>query len=249
MSIYQLIGMIVLVAFIGLIIFFRARVRSGASFPLRPIPAYDLIKRQAGQAVETGQRLHLSMGTGSLGGTDTIVSLASLPILGVLADPVTIQDAPPIVTVADPTLLLVASDAIRRAERRGRVSEPRRDAAMFVAPRPLAYAAGAGTIVRDQKPTASVAVGAFGPEVALLMQAGEEAGVIQIAGTADPLGQAVMTVAGGAPALVGEEIFAGGAYLCHDPNHVASLMAQDTWRAILVGVILVGAALRTLGVF
>jgi hypothetical protein len=249
MSIYQLIGIIVIVAFVGLVIFFRTRIRGGASFRLRPIPAYDLIKRQAGQAVETGQRLHLSMGTGGIGGPDTIVSLAALPILGVLADPVAIQDAPPIVTVADPTLLPVTLDAIRRAERSGRVSEPRYDAAMLVAPRPLAYAAGAGTIVRDQKPTASVAIGVFGPEVALLMHAGEEAGVMQMAGTADPLGQAVMTVTAGAATIVGEEIFAGGAYLCNEPNHVASLMTQDAWRVILIGVMLVGVVLRTLGVF
>ncbi len=248
MNISQSIGGIVILVFIGLMLFFWARIRRGASFHLRPIPAYDLIRRQLGQAVETGQRLHLSMGTGGVGGTDTAVSLAAWPVLGLLADPVTSLDAPPIVTVADPTLLPVALEAVRRAEYRSRTRLPR-DAALLVAPRPLAYAAATGALLRDQKPLANVAIGAFGPEVALLLHAGEEAGAVQMAGTADPLGQAVMTVTAGAPAIVGEEIFAGGAYLCHEPSHVASLMTQDVWRVLLVGVIVIGALLRTLGVF
>lgn len=247
MSLSQSLGVLVILAFIVLLIFFWVRIRGGASFHLRPIPAYDWIKRQLGQAVETGQRLHLSMGTGGVGGTDTAVSLAAWPVLGLLADPVTSPDAPPLVTVADPTLLPVALDAVRRAEQRSRTALPR-DAAMLVAPRPLAYAAATGALLRDQKPLANVAIGVFGPEVALLLHAGEEAGAMPIAGTADPLGQAVMVVAAGAPTIVGEEIFAGGAYLCHEPGHVASLMAQDVWRVILLGVILIGAVLRTLGV-
>lgn len=247
MNISQSIGGAVILVFIGLMLFFRTRIHRGASVHLRPIPAYDLIRRQLGQAVETGQRLHLSMGTGGIGGVDTAVSLAAWPVLGLLADPVTSPDAPPIVTVADPTLLPVALDAVRRAEQRSRTALPR-DAAMLVAPRPLVYAAATGTLLRDQKPLANVAIGAFGPEAVLMLQAGEEAGAVQMAGSADPLGQAVMTVAAGAPTIVGEEIFAGGAYLCHEPSHVASLMTQDVWRVVLIGVMLIGALLRTLGV-
>jgi hypothetical protein len=247
MVISQSIGIIVVLGFLGLMVLFRVRAHRGASFHLRPIPAYDLIRRQAGQAIETGQRLHLSLGTGGMGGADTAASLAALPILGLLADPVAIQDAPPMVTVADATLLPVALDATRRAVQRSRSSLPH-DAAMLVAPRPLAYAAATGTLLRDHKPTANVAIGAFGSEVVLMLHAGEEAGVTQIAGSADPVGQAVMTVSAGAPVIVGEEIFASGAYVCHEPSHIASLMAQDVWRAVVVGVIVVGVILRTLGV-
>jgi len=247
MDISQSIGVIVVLVFIGLMVFFKLRIRAGIAPHLRPIPAYDLIRRQLGQAVETGQRLHLSMGTGGIGGVDTAVSLAAWPVLSLLADPTTSPDAPPIVTMADPTLLPVALDAVRRAERHSRMALPR-DAALLVAPRPLAYAAATGALLRDQKPLANVAMGAFGSEAALLLQAGEEAGAMQMAGSADPLGQAVMTVAAGAPTIVGEEIFAAGAYLCQEPSHVASLMTQDVWRMVLIGAMLIGALLRTLGV-
>ncbi|MER3514531.1 MAG: hypothetical protein C4310_09210, partial [Chloroflexota bacterium] len=64
------------------------------------------------------------MGTGGIGGVDTAVSLAAWPVLSLLADPTTGPDAPPIVTVADPTLLPVALDAVRRAERHSRMALP-----------------------------------------------------------------------------------------------------------------------------
>lgn len=248
MTLSQLIGVVVVVAFAGLMALFTIHARRGVSYRLRPLPAYDLLSRQAGQAVETGQRLHLSLGTGGLGGADTAASLAALPILNLVASATTIRDAPPIVTIADPTLLPVALDAVRRAERRSRAPTHHQDAAMLIAPRPLAYAAGAAAVLRDQAPFANVAVGPFGPELVLLTLAAKEAGLVQVAGAADPLGQALATVTTTSPGLVGEEIFAGGAYLCHQPAHIASLRTQDVWRILLIGTMLVGVVLRTVGI-
>jgi hypothetical protein len=48
--------------------------------------------------------------------------------------------------------------------------------------------------------------------------------------------------------LVGEEVFAVGAYLDVSPLHKASLRAQDVVRYLVVGAILAGALLHTLGI-
>jgi len=48
--------------------------------------------------------------------------------------------------------------------------------------------------------------------------------------------------------LVGEELYAAGAYLQAGPLHTASLRAQDTLRWIIVGIILLGALLKFVGV-
>jgi hypothetical protein len=46
--------------------------------------------------------------------------------------------------------------------------------------------------------------------------------------------------------IVGEDLFAAGAYLSRKATATASLMAQDQVRLLLVGMILAGVALETL---
>ncbi|MCJ7700108.1 MAG: hypothetical protein MUO62_00870, partial [Anaerolineales bacterium] len=47
--------------------------------------------------------------------------------------------------------------------------------------------------------------------------------------------------------LIGEELYAGGAYVDAGPLHTASLRAQDVVRWLLVAVILVGILLNIFG--
>jgi len=74
-------------------------------------------------------------------------------------------------------------------------------------------------------------------------------GTHQIAGTDDPQSQALPFVTAD-HALIGEDMFAAGTYISGgDPFHIASLQAQDWMRLLVAGVIVVGAVLRTIGVF
>jgi hypothetical protein len=46
--------------------------------------------------------------------------------------------------------------------------------------------------------------------------------------------------------LLGEEMFAAGAYLSGDPDQVASLRAQDVLRVAMAVAIVVGVVVKTL---
>jgi hypothetical protein len=48
--------------------------------------------------------------------------------------------------------------------------------------------------------------------------------------------------------LIGEELYAAGAYLQAGPLHISSLRAQDILRWVLAAIILGGAILKFLGV-
>jgi len=48
--------------------------------------------------------------------------------------------------------------------------------------------------------------------------------------------------------LIGEELFASGAYVGAGPSHEASLHVQDVLRWLVILAILVGALLRMVGV-
>jgi hypothetical protein len=71
-------------------------------------------------------------------------------------------------------------------------------------------------------------------------------GSLTLAGTDNLTGQAVLYATAHEP-LIGEELYAGGAYLQAGPIHTASLQAQDAIRWLLVGVILIGIVLKVVG--
>jgi hypothetical protein len=111
---------------------------------------------------------------------------------------------------------------------------------------PFSYAAGAMSIIHDEQVSANILIGNFGSEVALITEAGERASSLTMAGTDNIPAQAIL-YATAQETLIGEEMFAGGAYIQAGPMHAASLLAQDALRWTLVAVILGGIVLKLLG--
>ncbi len=72
-----------------------------------------------------------------------------------------------------------------------------------------------------------------------------EAG-FSLGGSDDLAAQAILYASAREP-LVGEELYAGGAYLDAGPAHTASLRAQDFIRLGIVVVIVAGAILKFFG--
>jgi hypothetical protein len=68
-----------------------------------------------------------------------------------------------------------------------------------------------------------------------------------VAGTDDISAQAVLYATSDEP-LIGEELYAAGAYLNAGTAHSASLRMQDIVRWLLVVIILFGALLKLIGI-
>ena len=64
----------------------------------------------------------------------------------------------------------------------------------------------------------------------------------------DLTGQAIL-FASSQESLIGEELFAAGAYIGAGPVHMASLTVQDILRWVIVIVLLAGASLKFMGLF
>ena len=188
--------------------------------------------------LKAAQSLHISLGTGEIGGNHAATTLAGLTLLETFADEAAATDTPPIVTVADPTTLVMAQDVLRRAYiRHNNPSgfDPR--SVRYVAASPLPYAAGVMDILSSEETSANVMAGVFGSEAAFLAEPGARQGMLQVAAAADPAALAVLYPSAN-HLLVGEELFAAGAYVGGRPSHVGSLLAQDVVRWILVLIIL-----------
>lgn len=248
------VGAILLLILSGLILVVLLIVR-GRKRPrptIRPLPAFQDLWDEAGHAAESGGAVHIALGSGGLTGEDAVTSLAGLQVVEALASATASYEAPPIITVGDPTLLPLAQDILRRAYERNGLAELYDPASVrFVAPSPVAYAAGAAHVIATENVTASMVDGAFGAEVSLITDAGARRNLTQLAAAADlrALGALYPTTDRLAE---GEELYAAGAQMTGERRYLISLVAQDVLRVILVLVILVlaiqgAAGLASLG--
>ncbi len=247
MSFQDFIGLLILALFVVLLIAYTAlRRRWPAVF--RPLPAFEELGRTIERAVEAGERVHLSLGTGSIIGSDAAPALAGLAMLSRVARETSMSDMPVVVTSGDGAMALLSQDTLRTAYAEAGASERYEPTSgRLLGPTPFSYIAGLPLLLATENVSAHMLVGSFGAEGALGADFGERQGVFVLAGTDDVQSQALL-YATAEHALVGEEVFAGGAYLNVGPLHRASLRTQDAVRFIIVGVILVGTLLRTLGV-
>lgn len=226
---------------------FSSRVEQGRIPSLRPIPAYDRIKRAVREAAELGQPIHLSMGLSGLGGKLTPEALAALTVLDYLSREMAISGNSPLVTVADPTLLPLAQDTMRGVTAQYMPPEEGPSGQVrYIAPQAVAYAAGVMGLLERERLAGNVLVGSFGDEYLLMGEVGTARGIQQVGGTSNP--QSLPFVYASADdILVGEEIFAAGAYLSAIGTHIGSLMAQDLGRVCLALAIIAGMVLKTIG--
>ncbi len=242
-------GLVIVIVFAGLMIIFAAAGSRRPGRNLREILAFTRLRRAVGLAVEAGTRLHVSLGRGGIIGPEAGSALVGFTMLERITRAASISDRPPVATSGDSVLSILSQDTLRSAYRAmGVEHEYKPESALLTGLTPFSYAAGAMPIIRDGQVSANVLAGHFGSEAILLTDAGERAGSITIAGTDSITGQAVLYAASHEP-LIGEEVFAGGAYLNAGPFHVASLRTQDVFRWAIIVIILVGAFARFVGIW
>ena len=213
---------------------------------LREIPAMTRLYRTLGLSIEDGTRLHISLGTGSLLDARGGSALAGLAMLRHIAERTSVSDKPSIASAGDPTLGLLTQDTLQAGYQAAGVEElyvPTTGRVTGLSP--FGYAAGAMSISQNENVSANIIIGHFGPEAALLTEVSDRENVVMIGASDELSGQSVL-FANTQDALIGEELFAAGAYLGAGASHVASLTVQDILRWLVILALLGGAAAKLL---
>jgi hypothetical protein len=215
----------------------------GQRFALRPIPGYESAREGLARAAETGRAVHTSPGTGGLhtGDVTAASTLAGMTVVESMARVSAITGAPVQATTNDAVAYALTDNALRRGyQRAGWSIERESSGARFLTHNdPLAYMAGAADVVYQRQVSHAVMAGHFGPEVLFLTEAQRRTGAHQIVGASQHEALAATFITAD-HTLIGEEIFAAGAYLERRRSHIASLLAQDGLRWIVILFIIVG---------
>ena len=214
---------------------------------LREIPAYTKLAYSLGLSIEDGKRLHISLGHGSLLDARGGSAFAGLALLRNIAERTSVSDMPSVASAGDPALGLLTQDTLQA----GYQAAGAEDAYVHTMGRvtgltPFSYAAGAMQIPQNENVSTNIVLGHLGPEAGLITDAAERNNIPVVGASDNLIGQSILFANTHDP-LIGEELFAAGAYLNADPAHSASLTVQDIFRWLIILILLGGAALKFIG--
>lgn len=241
-------GILIVILFLGVILLVNFLTEDQDKNPLRSIHGYDEINQKVNAAVENGTQLHLSLGHGGITGPESAATLAGLTLLKQIIAKSSICDYPPLATTGNAATSILAQDTILGTSQSISIEDQSRISyGELVGVTPYSYAAGTLTTIRDDNVSANVFTGWFGSELIWLTTAGERQGTSTITGAAQLPAQAVLYASASDP-LIGEELFVSGAYLDAGKIYHASVTAQDIFRWLIVGLILLGVLLNIFGI-
>lgn len=220
------------------------RARSGKPVYIRRIAGLDAIDEAIGRCTEMGRPAHYTFGIGEL---DTNV-LASFDVLKYTAHKTAAMDTDIIVSNTLPEVQPVTEEIVRQAYiSEGKADKYKPDNIRFLSNNQNSYVAGVYGIFSRERPAANLMLGPFYAESLLIAEVGQQIGAIQIGGTGRTI-QVPFFVAACDYVLIGEELFAAGAYISRNPFQVAALMAEEIGKYIAVALIIAGTLLKTAGV-
>jgi hypothetical protein len=234
-----------LVILFGSLVFASIRTARRREIFLRRIPGLDAVDEAIGRATELGKPILYLTGAGDMSEPSTI---AAAVILGRVAQRVASYETDLLVPHRDPIVMAVCQEITKQSYlEAGKPDVFKEDANFFITTDQFSYTAAVDGIMLRRKPAANFFMGSYFAESLLLTETGASTGAIQIAGT-DSDHQLPFFVTTCDYTLIGEELYAASAYLSREPIQVGTLRGQDLGKAFILGVLVLGTALATLGV-
>jgi hypothetical protein len=236
-------GIVIIVC--GGVILFTELAKSGRSIYVREIAALKAIEEAVGRATEMGRACLFVPGMQDINETPTVAAIAVLSEVAKIAAG---YDAVVEVPISRSLAMTAARETVQAAYiSAGHPEGYNEDRIYYVTEEQFAYVAYlTGYMVRE-KPAACFYAGTFFAESLILAETGNSIGAIQIAGTAESA-QLPFFVAACDYTLIGEELFAAGAYLSREPHQLGSLKGQDAGKTLAGLLLSAGCLVATLSV-
>src|SRR3989337_678845 len=231
---------IVLALFFAFVIYFINRAQKGKSLFVRRIPGLDAIEEAVGRATEMGRPILYISGIEDM---DNLQTVASMIILGNVAEMVAAYEVPLLVPVCQPFVVTVAEESVKQGyAKAGKPEAYNPNNVRFLTNEQFAYAGGVNGIMLREKPAANFMFGSFYAESLLMAETGFSTGAIQVARTAN-IHQLPFFVVACDFTLIREELFSASAYLFQQPQLLGALKGSDYVKGIILFILILGAIL------
>lgn len=242
-----ILGLALVLFIAGLILIFSLPRKAPSTRILRSMPAVARMNQAITASVESGTRIHLSLGDSNILSPTNASAFVGLDLLERIALVSVMADKFPVATSGNGSISILSQSIFRQALLQTSIDpSSSSNQGRLTGPTPFSFAAGALDVVKTQEVSANLFIGHFGPEVVLLTSASERQNAITL-GASDALaGQAVLYLAGNAP-LIGEELFALPAYVTPSKFNFACVRTQDFLRWIFILILVFGSVLKFFG--
>lgn len=216
--------------------------RRGKSLFIRKIPGLNAIDEAVGRATEMGRPTVFVPGIVGL----DIQTLQALSILKHVTTIAAKYRTRVIVPTADSVIYTIAEEISKDAYASHGVPEQfNADDIRYLSDNQFAFASGVVGILNRDKAASNLMFGYFAAESLILAETGQQAGAIQVAGTAQ-IDQIPFFLTACDYTIIGDEFYAASAYLSREPTLLGSLVGQDFGKAIVIGIIIAGIVTATL---
>ena len=239
----QINNLILALGFGALVFYAISHAKRNEIF-LRRIPGLDAVDEAIGRSTELGKPILYLTGAHDMSDPSTI---AAAVILGRVAKRTAAYETELMVPHRDPITMAVCQEITKQAYlEAGKPDLFKEDSNFFITADQFSYTAAVDGIMLRKKPAANFFMGSYFAESLLLTETGASTGAIQIAGT-DSDHQLPFFVTTCDYTLIGEELYAASAYLSKEPIQIGTLRGQDIGKAVILGVIVIGTVLATVG--
>lgn len=225
-----------------LVVTFVTLAKRGKDLYIRPIAGLDEIDNAVGRATEMGRPMLYCIGHGGL---SDVATLASMSIIAQVAKKAAEYDTKMVVPCYDYIVLPIVQEIVRESHYSvGRPDTYDKNNIFYLTNSQFAYVAGVNGIMIREKMATNFFLGYFSAEALLMTETGNTVGAVQIAGT-DAVTQIPFFITTCDYTLIGEELYAAGAYLNREPMLLGTLKAQDYLKIIIVFLVLIGTVLSS----
>lgn len=238
---------------LGMLVLLWIFILGGMEMAKKKLPSFrklaglEALPEMVGRAAEMNRPIHFTTGLGSLTGTVAPQLVAGLAVLGHVSELAAKYGVRIIYSVYLAEVMPIATELMREAYLRAGKADAfnAEEQIRYLSGEQFAYASAVQGIAERERPAANIMIGPFYAESMLFSETFFRIGAIQLAGTARgyqiPFFAVVCDYL-----LIGEEIYAAGAYLSKDPIQVGSIRGQDLgkvvgWIIMVVGILATAA--------
>ncbi|MCD6245538.1 fibronectin type III domain-containing protein [candidate division WOR-3 bacterium] len=235
--------LVLILGYFAILLYFIGAAKKGKSLFIRKIAGLDALDEAVGRATEMGKPILFIPGISSM---SDIATIAAVNILGPVAKKVAEYGTDLLVPNRDPIVASVTQEVVKESYiEAGRPDLFNPNKVWFVTQSQFAYAAAVQGIMVRERPATILLLGMFYAESLLLAETGNSTGAIQIAGT-DAVDQLPFFITSCDYTIMGEELYAAGAYLSKEPTLLSSIKAQDYGKIAIFATLLLGLILGLL---
>lgn len=243
----RIIELVFLLVFTVAIAYAMYSAKHGKLPTIRRLPAIDALDEVVGRATEMGKPLLYSTG-GNLTDVETPQTIAAFTVLDYVAHKSAKMGTKLLVAPRFAIHIPIVADVLQNAYlAEGKPDMFKPEMVQYFSDAQFAFGQGVMGLIARERPASLVMIGAWWGESLLFLEAAAIYGVMALGGTANTH-QLPFIVLCTSECLIGEEIFAAGAYLSKDPVSVGTVAAGDIGRYVVLALIVIGSILMTAGV-